>query len=329
MSQTHLRSFQALELALRTGSLRRAADALGITPAAVGQRIKTLEDYLGVELIVRGRSGIQPTPAAARATPHLERAFRELAAAAEALDFQRGDEIHVAANSDWAELWLAPRLPAFRRAHPHILFCVNGAGDVPMRLGRADVEIRFRGGNEGDVLFHDYLVPISSPANAARIAELPGPRLEGFPLLHLDFYRDDPEAIGWPQWIAAHRHRDSALDRGIRFQRIRPGLDAVSSDAGLMVCGLALVLDRVEAGEFTLPFPITAGAWTGHAFRARFRIDALRRPQVARFREWMLGEARTTAATLQVLTDPQTQPDPPLAERSAPFENSVPPTPPA
>ena len=53
---SHLKSLQAIELALRSGSLAKAAEALSITPAAVGQRIKALEDYLGLELVVRGRS---------------------------------------------------------------------------------------------------------------------------------------------------------------------------------------------------------------------------------------------------------------------------------
>jgi LysR family glycine cleavage system transcriptional activator len=41
---THLKSLQAVELAIRKGSLKEAADVLGITPAAVGQRVRALED---------------------------------------------------------------------------------------------------------------------------------------------------------------------------------------------------------------------------------------------------------------------------------------------
>ena len=52
---THLKSLQALELAVRTGSFKAAAETLGITPAAIGQRIRSLEDYLGTDLLVRGR----------------------------------------------------------------------------------------------------------------------------------------------------------------------------------------------------------------------------------------------------------------------------------
>jgi LysR family transcriptional regulator, glycine cleavage system transcriptional activator len=304
---SHLRSFQALELALRTGSLKNAAEMLAITPAAVGQRIKTLEDYLGIDLIVRSRSGIFPTAALSRAMPHLERGFSELGAAAEALDFQRVNEIHIAALPDLADLWLRPRLELFKAAHPNFLFCVNGEGDVAMRLGRADVEISFGERREQEnvsLLFHDFLVPISSPGITQRIGKLRKNKLEGFPLLHLDFYRNDPDAIDWPTWVAAHGHRTSATDRGLRFRRMTPGLDAVSSNAGPMICGLALIAERLEAGEFTLPFPMATGQWTGHAFHAQFRKDALLRPQLVRFRTWLEEEARQTAAKLASITAP-------------------------
>lgn len=298
-----------MELALRTGSLKAAADVLLITPAAVGQRIKTLEDYLGIDLVVRGRSGLRPTDALSQALPHLAHAFQELGAAAEALDFQRINEIQIAANSDWVELWLAPRLAKFKKAHPNILFCINGEGDVPMRLGQTDVEIAFGNHSASEnvsTLFRDYLIPISSPENAERIAG-PGKtdRLEGFPLLHLDFYRDDPKVFGWPEWIAIHGQRKSAPRHGVRFQRIAPGLQAVLSNAGLMICGIAMIMDRLERGELTLPFPVKSGGWTEHAFQARFRKDALLRPQVRRFREWLEAEAGLTAEEVGRLVKPK------------------------
>jgi LysR family transcriptional regulator, glycine cleavage system transcriptional activator len=302
---SHLKSFQALELALRSGSFKSAADELAITPAAVGQRIKTLEDYLGIDLIVRGRSGLRPTSALSRALPHLDKAFAELAAAAQEFDFQRVNEIHIAANSDWADMWLAPRLSQFKASHPNILFCVNGAGDVPMRLGKADIEVNFVAPSSDEycsVLFHDFLIPVSSPENALRIAKIrKHNRLEGFPLLHLDFYRDDPAGIDWPEWLAQHGYRKSALERGIRFQQIGPGLEVVASDAGLMICGLALIVDRIHRNEVIVPFPVKTGAWTTHVFQARFRRDSLLRPQVVRFRTWLEQEARQTAKALAKL----------------------------
>jgi LysR family transcriptional regulator, glycine cleavage system transcriptional activator len=303
---THLRAFQALELSLRTGSLKGAADLLGITPAAVGQRIKGLEDFLGHDLIVRGRSGLRPTPVLAKALDPLKRAFLELNNAAEALDFQRTNEIQIAADSDWVDLWLRPRLAQYHKQQPHTLFCINGEGDVPLRLGRSDVEVHFREPRESEnsvVLFHDYIVPISSPDNVERIGHLEKhASLEGFPLLHLDFYKNDPEVPGWPEWIEKHGHERSAPQRGIRFQRIAPGVEAVVSHAGLMMCGLALILDRFKTKDVVLPFPVQSGSPTSHAFVATFRADSLLRPQVRRFRAWLETEARETEEALEAMT---------------------------
>jgi LysR family transcriptional regulator, glycine cleavage system transcriptional activator len=296
----HLRSLQALELALRTGSLQAAAGVLGITPAAVGQRVKALEDYLGVDLLVRGRSGLKATTSLAPAVNHLAAAFRELEAAAAELDLQRGAEIHVAAASDFVDLWLRPRLAAFCQEHPNALFCVNGEGDAPLRLGAVDCEITFGAVAGGDLLFRDYVAPICSPENAARIA-LPDERdrLEGFPLLHLDFYKEDPCAPDWSEWIHDHKFRRTAPERGIRFQRIAPALEAVLANAGPAICGLGLISEMLEERRILLPFSDASGVWTSHGFQARFRSDTLSRPLVRRFREWLMAESRLTAEWLR------------------------------
>lgn len=303
---THLRSFQALELAVRVGSLKGAADVLSISPAAVGQRIKALEDYLGTDLLVRGRSGLRPSPALETALKHLGTAFRELAQAADILDMQRGHEIHIAAVSDFADLWLQPRLDSFRSAHPNIQFHINGEGAAQPRLRPLDCKISFgpRSDSTNSVqLFHDFLLPISSPENTRRVGELKKrDRLEGFPLLHLDLYKEDPAAPGWSDWIKLHKLKRTMPNRGIRFQRIVPTLDAVLANAGFAICGLALISRYIDDGRVSLPFPINTGAWTGHAFQASFRNEALVRPQVRRFRSWLLEESALTNAWLKQRT---------------------------
>src|SRR5580700_2996007 len=134
MSVSHLKSLQALELALRLGSLQAAGRALWITPAAAGQRVKALEDSLGIELVVRGRSGLRPTLELAGALEHLRAAFQELDTVATMLNMQRGDKIHIAATSDFADLWLRPRMRRFKTEHPHVLFCIDDEGDAPLRI---------------------------------------------------------------------------------------------------------------------------------------------------------------------------------------------------
>ena len=304
-STTHLRALQALELALRKGSLKAAAEELAITPAALGQRIKSLEDYLGLDLLVRGRSGIRPTRELETAMAHLTAGFRELQTVSEILDFQRVHEIHIAADSDWADLWLKPRLRQFRNDNPNTLFCINGVGDVPVRLGQADCEVWFGEVDDkpGEVLlFHDYLLPVSSPENNERISNIStDDPLEGFPLLHLDCYTRSTGAIGWPEWIKMHGYRKTASGRGIRYKQVIQALEAVYSNAGLIICGIGLVQEQLDSGDLSLPFPISEGKWSEYAYHIRFRENALRRSQTIKFRDWLLSEAGKTEQHLQKL----------------------------
>ena len=303
MALSHLKSLQALELAQRLGSLQAAGRTLWITPAAVGQRIKALEEYLGVELVVRGRSGLRPTAEMSAALEHLQAAFQELQTVATMLNLQRGDEIHVAATSDFVEFWLKPRLGSFSAEHPHIQFCINGEGEAPLRIGPVDCEVSFgprRRDASGDVLFRDFVLPVSSPENTRRISSVAlRDRLEGFPLLHLDFYKEDPSAPNWAGWIKSQRLKRTEPDRGIRFQRIKPALEAVRANAGLTICGLALLGSHIDDGTFSLPFPVSTGRWTEHVFQARFRPDAMLRPQVKGFREWLVSQAAVTREWLE------------------------------
>lgn len=295
---THLRALQALEQALRTGSMKAAAAELAISPAAVGQRIRSLEDYLGFDLLVRGRSGIRPTAELESARAHLGAAFRELDTVYRLLDVQRVNEVHVTADSDWADLWLRPRLPSFQALHPNTLFCINGVGDVPVRLGDADCHVWFgeKRQPEDDQLFHDYLAPITSPANAERISAHPAEsRLEGFPLLHLDCYTVESDELGWEEWTLKFGRRSTAPGRGIRYRKVVHALEAVYANAGLLICGVSLVAPQIDDGRLSLPFPVAEGEWTRNAYCVSFRPETLRRTAVERFREWLLAEAAKTS----------------------------------
>jgi LysR family glycine cleavage system transcriptional activator len=305
IAPTHLKSLQAVELAARTGSLAATAEILGITAAAAGQRVKTLEDFLGLELFRRGRSGIVPTAEMLEALPHLHTGFAAIEAAAAALDLQRRHDLTIAAEPDFAELWLAPRLALFRAGFPNIRLSINGEGDAPVRIGKPDCEIVFASpdsGEETDVLFHDLVLPLCSPGNAARTSTLSAAtRLEGFPLLHVDFYKEDPAGLSWPHWFARHRLDRTAPERGMRYRRITAALDAVHASAGVALCGAALVDDRLESGDLSFAYPELPGQRTAHAFIARYRANPRSARHVDRFRVWLRDQAAETALKMEQL----------------------------
>lgn len=135
--------------------------------------------------------------------------------------------------------------------------------------------------------------------NTKRVSVLPeAEMLEGFPLLHLDCYTVDAGDLGWREWIEKYGHRKTAPGRGIRYQKLMHALEAVYADAGLLVCGIALITPQLNDGRLSLPFPVSQGEWSRNAYRVRFRPGALRRNAIAGFREWLLAEARSDSDRL-------------------------------
>ncbi len=296
---THLKALQAIDLAVRKGSFKDAAEQLGITPAAVGQRIRALEDYLGTDLILRGRSGLQPTAELRPALADLHQAFDALERASDALDFQRASEIYVVADPDWAELWLAPRLPNFRATFPNVLFCINGTGDVPLRLGAPDLRVVNSDG-AGTALFRDLLLPVTGPDNPRRIAGYDrANQMEGMPLLHLETQRENADRPGWVEWFERFGHRASGPDRGVHYKNARLALEAVRSNVGFLLCGLSLVLDGLDDETIVTPFPASDHLVAPHPYRLSIRDDGEKRPQIRKFADWLRDEARQTEARIE------------------------------
>lgn len=299
---THLKSLQALEMAIRKGSLKAAAKSLGITPAAIGQRIRALEDYLGTDLLLRGRSGLQPTPELERVVADLKSAFSALDRVTEILDFQRITEIHVVADADWSELWLLPRLPKFRAENPNILFCINGAGDVPARIGAPDCRIESIPSSTGETLYCDILIPVTGPDNLRRLA---GPNremtMEGLPLLHTQAQRDNPDQPGWGDWFSLYGQRREGVERGIHYRHMRLALEAVRQNVGFLVCGLSLMQRDLAEGRVVLPFTNHQHIVAPHPYYLSIREPDSIRPQLQRFCVWLRSQAAHTANELAAI----------------------------
>lgn len=102
----------ALAAILRSGSFDAAADALGVTPSAVSQRIKALEDRVGAALVLR-TTPCTPTPAGARLAQHADTIalmegalLRDLLPEAQAVQAR----VRIAVNADSLAAWFMPAL---------------------------------------------------------------------------------------------------------------------------------------------------------------------------------------------------------------------------
>src|SRR5258708_22686246 len=116
-----LNALRVFEAAARHLSFKEAANELSITQAAVSHQIKSLEDYLGVQLFKRAGRGVQLTEAARACLPKLREGFESLAAAVEMIHL-RADEtdLQITAPPVFPARWLMPRLADFSKREAQI-----------------------------------------------------------------------------------------------------------------------------------------------------------------------------------------------------------------
>jgi LysR family transcriptional regulator (chromosome initiation inhibitor) len=118
-------SLSALAAVVREGSFERAARALHVTPSAISQRIRLLEERMGGALVVRGQP-CQPTETGRRLCQHVDRVHlleHELRHAVPTLapDGQNRVPLPVAVNADSLATWFAPALTGFASTAPVLM----------------------------------------------------------------------------------------------------------------------------------------------------------------------------------------------------------------
>jgi LysR family glycine cleavage system transcriptional activator len=146
MKRTHLplNALRVFDAAARHLSFTRAADELAVTPAAVGQQIRALEDVLGVVLFRRTPKGLELTVEAAAGLDDLRSGFLRFEQSVQAMRAgQSSKSLTIAAPRDMTARWLAPRLAAVAQADPDLRFTLIAA-DTPLDFTEANLDIALR-----------------------------------------------------------------------------------------------------------------------------------------------------------------------------------------
>lgn len=190
MKRTHLplNALRVFDAAARHLSFTKAADELAVTPAAVGQQIRALEDTLGVVLFKRMTRNLELTPEAERSLPALRAGFREFEEAVRILQDAQGSKVlTIAAPRDFTTKYLAARLATYAQAHPDVRF-VLAAGDAPPDFTQANLDLAILFGGEpaeegihGRILGPETLVTVAAPgvSGGLRIAHPGDPQAPG------------------------------------------------------------------------------------------------------------------------------------------------------
>src|ERR1044072_2022873 len=170
VKRTHLplNGLRVLDAAARHLSFTRAADELAVTPAAVGQQIRALEDTLGTVLFRRTTKGLELTPegeaglAARRAgLLPVEESVRAMQAG------QSSKSLTIAAPRDLTAKWLMPQLAEIARTASDLRFMLAPADEaIDFTEANLDLAIRWGEGpgeHEGEELESDGMVTVERP----------------------------------------------------------------------------------------------------------------------------------------------------------------------
>ena len=179
MKRTHLplNGLRVLDAAARHLSFTRAADELAVTPAAVGQQIRALEDTLGVVLFRRTTRGLELTPEGEAGLDALRQGFLQFEEAVRAMQAgQSSKSLTIAAPRAVIAKWLMPRLSEIAGRDGDLRFVlVTADDDVDFTEANLDLAIRWGEGpgeHEGEAIESEGMVTIERPGGAgdARIA---------------------------------------------------------------------------------------------------------------------------------------------------------------
>ncbi len=159
MKRTHLplNGLRVLDAAARHLSFTRAADELAVTPAAVGQQIRALEDTLGVVLFRRTTRGLELTPEGEAGLEALRSGFLNFEEAVRAMQAgQSSKTLTIAAPRDLTAKWLAPRLAVYAKTDPELRFVLLSSDEgLDFTQANLDLAICFaadKGEHEGMML---------------------------------------------------------------------------------------------------------------------------------------------------------------------------------
>lgn len=146
MKRTHLplNGLRVLDAAARHLSFTRAADELAVTPAAVGQQIRALEDTLGVVLFRRTARGLELTPEGRSGLDALRQGFLCFEDAVRAMQSGQSSKVlTIAAPRDLTAHWLAERLAEIAKDDPELRFHLISA-DEPIDFTEANLDVAIR-----------------------------------------------------------------------------------------------------------------------------------------------------------------------------------------
>lgn len=297
-----MRALRTLEAAARHLNFTRAADELGLTPAAVSHQIKEIEDQLAVTLFARTSRSVRLTPAGAVLVEASGDALALMTrAVARAQKLARGQSLlKVTADAHFAAKWLMRRLDRFRAIHPDIDLRFDISYEVrDFEVDDVDVAIRFGTGQYPGVtahrLFDNVIVPVCSPR---LLQDRPPPQvprdLFNYRLVHIEWSRRGLTWPNWRMWMAAAGVDDFDESQAVVFATSSDCIQAAIDGGAVALADFAMVAQDLSEGRLVQPFELGVRMAPEFAYHLVYPQVHADDRHIAAFRDWILDEASRT-----------------------------------
>lgn len=288
-----LNALRAFVFTARHLSATKAAAELHVTLGAVSHQLRALEEFLGIDLFVRGHRQLTLTEAGERYFRDVSAAFDSIRAATDTLKSPgHKDMLRLRAYTTFSLRWLIPRLSRFYDENRSVeLILSTGVEPVDFSREKLDFAIRLGRGDWPDVtaerLIPNVLAPVCSPGLLERGPPVKKPvDLKQHVLLQSIYAerRDD-----WSEWFQ-HEGVEVTPDFSfLYFESSALSYQAAIEGQGFAMAQLALVEEEIAAGKLVCPIPryLDKGDFTYYlVYPDNRRLT----PQMRRFRDWLRSE---------------------------------------
>lgn len=293
-SLNRLKWLHAFEATARHGSFTGAARELGVTPAAVGQLVRSLEDWVGHPLLHRSKSGKERLTLisdAQQALKDIALGLDNLESGLNKLRGQRARSVVVVTASQVLVMnWLMDKLNRFSETHENIDIRLN----VTERLmdlthGEADIGIRCGKGEWPGLnktrLMDEEAVLVCSP-QLVPPGQLPAPEWLGTQKLIFD---DTPHpGASFPSWeeVLKTVGTTRAIESGLHINSTSAVILSALSGRGIAIVRRALVSQLMQTGQLIRLYPQYCWplSWSYYLVTGQ---DSPPRPAVQLFHDWL------------------------------------------
>lgn len=294
MKINHLNGLRAFEAAARHLSFSLAAKELNVTPAAIGQQVKLLEEWLGVSLFERRSSGASRlvlTNEALQGLPDITRGFDALS---QGLNLLKPIEVNsiltVAVSPAFAAKWLLMRIDGFQTSHPEwdlrldtnirtVDYLAEGI-DIGVRYGKGEWE-----GLEKSLLMTESVFPVCAP-DLVEKGLFGLDYLIDFPLLHDLSLPKESGFPSWSSWAKQNNIHNINAEKGLKINNSASVIQAAISGQGVALGRSVLVQEDLDCGRLVKPFP-DLKCHIELAYYIVWKSNGLESEKVRVFKEWL------------------------------------------